>query len=465
MGVYRPESAVIVPAREWAGYLNALDVSRAARLLATVKPDLNVSNEEYSAAIGRVRDYIAAGDTYQVNYTVRARYGLGSLGDDEPLDPLDYFLALVVRQPVPYAAFLDLGDTQVISLSPELFLRRDGDILESRPMKGTRPRGATHPADVALAYELAETEKERAENLMIVDMVRNDLGRVPDEQRPRADALCGGAVSDGLQMTSTGAGLPCSCHAAPLEVMWRSGASITGPQASHHGAHRRGGDRAACLHRHGGALPWRRLTSNIGIRTILHREGTALWAGLRHRGDATASPVRGDVGQAVAAPASGEWRSAGRRRRASRGKRRGRRPEADRRGTDLHLFETILLEAGGTYRHLDDHLARMTSFRSAPGLPFDEEKARSLLPLVRSVSAALVSASTWTPRELRVVHQEAPRHSTRLRSPCWYLPSAPTRTTRCLPTRPAAAASTTASAGGRSPRDASTPYSSTAWTW
>lgn len=178
MAVYPAESAVIIPAAEWTPFLDSLDTSRAARLLTAARPELNVSKDEYREAIGRVRDFIAAGDTYQVNYTVRARYQLAGADPLDRLDPLEYFLALLVRQPVPYAAYLDLGDTQVISLSPELFLRRDDDRLESRPMKGTRPRGQTHAADVALAHEVVETEKERAENLMIVDMVRNDLGRV-----------------------------------------------------------------------------------------------------------------------------------------------------------------------------------------------------------------------------------------------------------------------------------------------
>ena len=104
-----------------------------AAALAGVKPQLSVSRDEYVEAIGRVREYIAAGDTYQVNYTVRGRFALGPGHGSArcrparpAIDPLDYFLALVIRQPVPYAAYLDLGDAQVISLSPELFLRRDG---------------------------------------------------------------------------------------------------------------------------------------------------------------------------------------------------------------------------------------------------------------------------------------------------------------------------------------------------
>ncbi len=133
--------------------LDAVDVSRVARALAEVKPELSVSREEYVEAIARVREFIAAGDTYQVNYTVRGasisalpaavrgppgvRVGVRAAGGD--IDPLDYFLALVVRQPVPYAAYLDLGEAQIISLSPEMFLRRDG-----RPPR--EPAHEGHPA-------------------------------------------------------------------------------------------------------------------------------------------------------------------------------------------------------------------------------------------------------------------------------------------------------------------------------
>ena len=180
MAIYPPGSLTVLSADEWQRRLDALDLARIRKILSESKPRLSVSRDEYVEAIKRVREYIAAGDTYQVNYTVRGRYELTPdwTPPAERVEPLDYFMALVVRQAVPYAAYLDLGEAQVISPSPEMFLRRDGGRLESRPMKGTRPRSAVHPEDVALAYELAETEKERAENLMIVDMVRNDLGRV-----------------------------------------------------------------------------------------------------------------------------------------------------------------------------------------------------------------------------------------------------------------------------------------------
>ena len=397
MAVYPPDSAVIVPAREWADYLDGLDVSRAARLLAGLKPDLNVSKEEYSTSIARVRDYIAAGDTYQVNYTVRGRFALPGWGPADgragsvdgqagagTLDPLDYFLALLVRQPVPYAAYLDLGDTQVISLSPELFLRRDGERLESRPMKGTRPRGATHPADVALAYELAETQKERAENLMILDMVRNDLGRVCQTGSIHVPTLYAlEPYRTVWQMTSTVQGLlqPSTSLADIMRAVF-PGASITGAPKHHTMeiiSEVETEPRGAYTGTVGLFSPGGDFTGNIGIRTILHRDGQcALGVGSGIVWDATA-PAEYEETLAKAAfalaPTSGEWRPA---------------PPAVE--TDLHLFETILLEGDGSYRYLDDHLTRMAASARALGFPFAAAAAAEALEdLARSIPGPLVA--------------------------------------------------------------------------
>jgi para-aminobenzoate synthetase / 4-amino-4-deoxychorismate lyase len=125
----------------------------------------------YSRAVRRIQDHIAAGDTYQVNFTFPLR---GRLADD----PWDLFAAGAAVQRAAHAAYLDLGRLVVASLSPELFFRLDGDRLNTRPMKGTAARGPTPARDDGQAEWLRGSEKNRAENLMIVDMVRNDLGRV-----------------------------------------------------------------------------------------------------------------------------------------------------------------------------------------------------------------------------------------------------------------------------------------------
>lgn len=131
----------------------------------------SVTQDEYHQSIARVRDLIAAGDTYQVNYTLR----LCSAFD---ADPWPFFVALNQAQRSGFSAYVDLGEHVICSASPELFFKLDGETIECRPMKGTAPRGRSCEEDAAKRQWLADSEKNRAENLMIVDMVRNDLGRI-----------------------------------------------------------------------------------------------------------------------------------------------------------------------------------------------------------------------------------------------------------------------------------------------
>jgi para-aminobenzoate synthetase component 1 len=131
----------------------------------------NFTRPAYVAAVARVREYILAGDVFQVNIAQRFEAPLATR-------PLDLHRRLRERNPAPYAAYLDAGDFQIVSASPERFLRLDGDRVETRPIKGTRPRDADPAADAVLARELASSEKDRAENVMIVDLLRNDLSRV-----------------------------------------------------------------------------------------------------------------------------------------------------------------------------------------------------------------------------------------------------------------------------------------------
>ena len=130
-----------------------------------------ISNEQYARVFDYLQELIRSGDTYQINYAYRIRTHLQS-------DPYALFLRLADAQNPPFGAFVDIGDWVICSASPELFLHRVGDTVESRPMKGTAARGLWFEQDLDRARELRGSEKERAENVMIVDMVRNDLGRV-----------------------------------------------------------------------------------------------------------------------------------------------------------------------------------------------------------------------------------------------------------------------------------------------
>ena len=136
-------------------------------------PESNVSRAEYEAGVSRIREYIAAGDVYQVNLSHRFHAPFRG-------SPLALYRRLRARNPAPFGAYLAFAETVITSISPERFLRLDAGtrLAEARPVKGTRPRGSTPAQDSALARELFESEKDRAENVMIVDLLRNDLGKV-----------------------------------------------------------------------------------------------------------------------------------------------------------------------------------------------------------------------------------------------------------------------------------------------
>jgi len=133
----------------------------------------NFTRAEYEAAVTRIRDYIAAGDVYQVNLAQRFETTFDG-------DPLDLYRRLRARSAAPFGAYLALDGVVIASISPERFVRVDAGsgVAEARPIKGTRPRGASPAEDAALARALTESEKDRAENVMIVDLLRNDLGKV-----------------------------------------------------------------------------------------------------------------------------------------------------------------------------------------------------------------------------------------------------------------------------------------------
>ena len=147
------------------------DEETAIATAAAIPITTNLDPSEYARRVERIRAYIAAGDVYQVNLSLRLRAPLAG-------EALDLYGNLRAAQPVPFGGYFDLGRAQVLSNSPELFLRRRGERIETCPIKGTRRRGRTSAEDARLAAELHADPKERAEHVMIVDLERNDLGRV-----------------------------------------------------------------------------------------------------------------------------------------------------------------------------------------------------------------------------------------------------------------------------------------------
>lgn len=134
-------------------------------------PESNFRREAYLQAVSRIRDYIRQGDVYQVNLSQRFAFPCHG-------DPYSLFLKLFALNPAPFYAYLHCGDFVILSTSMERFLLRHGNQVETRPIKGTRPRGRTPAEDEANRRELAESLKDDAELSMIVDLLRNDLGKV-----------------------------------------------------------------------------------------------------------------------------------------------------------------------------------------------------------------------------------------------------------------------------------------------
>jgi len=167
-GLYRsPESMTGAEVESWlaSNTLSAIyqftDVTRAW------------SADEYKQRFTKVQEKIRAGDIYQLNLTWKARFRLSG-------SPLAFYRDLRQRQRVAYGGIVDTGAVTVLSASPELFVAKDGRVVETRPMKGTAPRAGTPEADQDARRVLATDAKQRAENLMIVDLMRNDLGRISE---------------------------------------------------------------------------------------------------------------------------------------------------------------------------------------------------------------------------------------------------------------------------------------------
>jgi para-aminobenzoate synthetase/4-amino-4-deoxychorismate lyase len=184
---------------------------------------LGIPKDAYLASIGKIKEYIAAGDTYQVNFT------------DSVLFQTDFsastvYEALSKHQSVAYGAFMNMAGHHILSFSPELFLRIDENRIVTRPMKGTMPRGLDSAEDAQAIIRLQNDEKNRSEHVMIVDLIRNDLGRICTMGSIRVEDLFSVEKYETLlQMTSTVSGTlrPGVIYYDIFQSMFPSG-SITG---------------------------------------------------------------------------------------------------------------------------------------------------------------------------------------------------------------------------------------------
>jgi anthranilate synthase component 1 len=133
----------------------------------------NFSREEFEACVGKIKEYVSAGEAIQVVLSQR-------FAKSTHVAPLDIYRALRTISPSPYMFFFDMGDFCIIGASPEILLRVEGETVITRPLAGTRPRGKNPEEDARLEQELRSDEKERAEHIMLVDLGRNDIGRVSE---------------------------------------------------------------------------------------------------------------------------------------------------------------------------------------------------------------------------------------------------------------------------------------------
>ena len=140
--------------------------------LPTLAVRSNMTREQYVAAVRRCKEYIYAGDAFQIVLSQRFAGEVGAL------DPFTVYRALRTINPSPFMFFLESGEAALVGASPELLVRLEGDLVEMRPIAGTRRRGLTEDEDRQLAAELLADEKERAEHVMLVDLTRNDIGRI-----------------------------------------------------------------------------------------------------------------------------------------------------------------------------------------------------------------------------------------------------------------------------------------------
>lgn len=326
-----------------------------------------LSREAFAVAIDRVAARIAAGDTYQVNYTFPlTRDGSGPV---EPAQVDAWLEALCASHEAGYGARLDLGRHVVLSASPELFVERHGRRLRARPMKGTAPRGRWLEEDLARRDALVASEKARAENVMIVDLLRNDLGRIAETGSVEVPALFTAERYPAVwQLTSTiEADLPEGSRAGIvglLRALFPCG-SVTGapkirtmeiiaalepaPRGVYTGAIglvRPGGDavfsvaiRTIVVERETG-----RATLGIGAGIVADSRADDEYAECLLKAAFAGAPPPPGASAAVRVPPAGQ--------------------------RDFELLETVRVE-DGAWRHLARHLDRMAASAAYFGFPWD----------------------------------------------------------------------------------------------
>lgn len=360
--------AVFAPDQVEAAQAGAAQPARSATWSATWSADAWTADLDEPQAASRIeciRELIQDGEVYQVNLTSRLRSPFE--GGPAAIEP--FFGALRRSQPQGYGLMLDARAASrspgvVLSVSPELFFDWDGKVITTRPMKGTAARGSDPVADQAAAQHLRNSPKERAENLMIVDLLRNDLSRIAEVGSVKVPSLFDlEALPTVWQMTSTITAR--SRHGLKLSEAFAAlfpCGSVTGApkrQAMHHIARLESGPRGVYCGAVGLMSPGGRVTFNVPIRTVaLHTPPPpAPWTA--HCGIGS--------GITLDAKADGEWREW-----------QAKRGFLDRASQPFELLESMRLQDGNLMR-LDAHLARLRAAADHFGHRLEEAAVQQAL--------------------------------------------------------------------------------------
>ena len=318
----------------------------------------SIDRTAFDGSVARIREHIAAGDTYQVNFTIRLRARIE--GDER-----DFYRDLCLAQRGGYAAYLSAGRYRVLSASPELFFRIEGERIVTRPMKGTAPRGRWTEEDEDAGARLAASPKDRAENAMIVDLLRSDLGRISKTGSVRVERLFEAERYETVwQLTSTiGSELrPGTTLAGVFRALFPSGSVTGAPKVATMRliAGLEDSPRGVYCGAVGYVAPSvsgePRANFNVAIRTVVF--------------DAETHLAEYGVGGGIThdSSAAGEFDEVLAKARVLT----ARRPSFD-------LFETLRHEAGDGFRHLGEHLARLEGSARYFGFRFDPGAADEAL--------------------------------------------------------------------------------------
>ncbi len=329
-----------------------LDFDPPAHPLSITPPRLTISDERYATVIAALKKYIVDGDTYQVNFTDRFEFECDG-------DPLELYRTLRRKQHVPFGAFLNLGERHILSFSPELFFRRSGKKITVRPMKGTCQRGRTTVEDRRWSEWLRNDEKNRSENLMIVDLLRNDLGRICEPGSVTVRSLYDiEKYETVLQMTSTidGSVRPDRSYYDIFSALFPCG-SVTGApkirtmqiirEAEQH-------PRGIYCGAIGYISPHHDAVFSVAIRTVLWQNGH----GIMGAGS-------GIVHDSVAEKELAECRLKG--------------AFLTKKETVFSLLETILWN--GRFTYVEEHISRLEDSAQYFSIPFDRQHVLDSLRL------------------------------------------------------------------------------------